>query len=113
MDELDQILLDQLHAAMRSKRAINKVKKLCPDDPLVIIGNELIDNRIHFFKSMISDKSLLQKKHKKKKQKDPDILIRNPVYEWYKTAFWATTFGYKMFTDSVTQYMSYFKKGKK
>lgn len=112
MDELDHILLDQLHAAKRSKKVVKRAKKLLPTDRLVIVGEILVEKRIQFFESMISDKTLLHKRHKRKKQKDLDILSRNPVYEWYKTVFMATTFGYKMFADSVSSYMSYFKKGK-
>lgn len=113
MDELDLILLEQLHSAQRSKKAVKRIKKLNPNDPLIPIGEIRIEKRIEFFESMISDKTLLHKKHKRKKQKDLDILSRNPVYEWYKTVFMITTFSYKIFTDSVSNYMSYFKKGKK
>lgn len=88
------------------------MRKLLKNDPVVDEGESYIDGKIEFFESMISDKSLLHKKHKKKKEKDPDILARNPVYEWYRNALFVTTFGYKMFMDSVSQYMSYFKKGK-
>lgn len=112
MDELDYVLIEQLHAAKRGKKAVKRVKQLNPNDPLVSIGEILIDKRIKFFESMISDKKLLHKKHKRKKQKDLDILAKNPVYDWYKTIFMATTFSYKMFMDSVSSYMSYFKKGK-
>lgn len=112
MNELDHILLDQLHAAKRSMKIVKRVKKLCANDPLVLVGEGLIENRIKFYESMIYDKSLLYKKHKRKNQKDLDILGRNPVYEWYKTVFMASTFGYKMFMDSISEYMSYFKRGK-
>lgn len=110
MNELDHILLDQLHAAKKNKKIVKRAKKLLPTDPLVLTGEILIEKRIQFFESMISDKSLLLKKHKRKKQKDLDILAKNPVYDWYKTIFMATTFGYKMFADSVSQYMSYFRR---
>lgn len=112
MEDLDHILLDQLHAAISSKKVVKRIKKLNPNDPLVSIGEILIDNRIKFFESMISDKTLLCKKHKRKKQKDIDILTRNPVYEWYKTIFMVSTFSYRVFMGSVSSYMSYFKKGK-
>lgn len=72
----------------------------------------MLDKKMQFLESMISDKSLLLKKHKRKKQKDLDILARNPVYEWYRQALYVTVFSYKMFSDSVSHYMSYFKKGK-
>lgn len=112
MDELDHILLDQLHAAKRSKRVIRRAKKLLPTDSLVHVGEILVDKRIEFFEGMIADKTLLHKKHRKKKTKDIDILAKNPVYDWYKAIFMVTTFSYRMITDSVFQYMSYFKKGK-
>ena len=113
IDELDLILLEQLHQSRRNKKTIKRVKKLLKDDPAVDKGEEYIDNRIAFFESMIQNKSLLSKKQKKKKRnKDPDILARNPFYEAYRQALYVTVFGYKMFTDSVSGYMSYFKKGK-
>ena len=86
--------------------------KAMPNEPLLKKGEILADLRIQFFESMIMDKELLKKKHKKKKQKDPDVLARNPVYEWYRVAYIASTLGYKMIMDSATAYMSYFKKGK-
>lgn len=110
--DLDHILLDQYHAAKRSKKVIKRAKKLLPNDPLVEIGEELVEKRIQFYESMIRDKSLLHKRHKRKKSTELDILAKNPVYDWYKTIFMVTTFGYKMFAGSVSQYMSYFKKGK-
>ena len=83
-----------------------------PHEPLLRQGVIMAEKRIQYFETMIQDKELLKKKHKKKKQKDPDILARNPVYEWYRVAFMATTLGYKMLMDSAVTYMSYFKKGK-
>ena len=83
-----------------------------PTEPLLIQGEEMIDKKMQFLESMISDKTLLLKKHRKKKEKDQDILARNPVYEWYRQALYVTVFSYKMFSDSVSHYMSYFKKGK-
>ena len=83
------------------------------NDPAVDKGEEYIDGRIAFFETMIQNKSLLDKKQKKKKRnKDPDILARNPVYDMYRQALYVTVFSYKMLSDSVSQYMSYFKKGK-
>ena len=112
-DELDLILLEQLHQVRRSKRVVKRVRKLLKNDPAIDKGEEYIDGRIAFFESMIQNKCLLHKKQKKKKRnKDPDILARNPVYEAYRQALYITVFGYKMITDSVSGYMSYFKKGK-
>jgi|DEB3_MinimDraft_2_1074329.scaffolds.fasta_scaffold31246_2 hypothetical protein len=112
-DELDLILLEQLQQARRNKKTIKRVRKLLRIDPAIDKGEEYIDGRIAFLETMIQNKSLLHKKQKKKKRnKDPDILARNPVYEMYRQALYATVFGYKMLTDSVSGYMSYFKKGK-
>ena len=112
-DDLDLILLEQLHQARRNKKTIKRVRKLLKNDPAVDKGEEYIDGRIAFLESMIQNKSLLSKKQKKKKRnKDPDILARNPAYEMYRQVLYVTVFGYKMLTDSVSQYMSYFKKGK-
>ena len=86
--------------------------KVMPHEPLLRQGVIMAEKRIQYFETMIQDKELLKKKHKKKKQKDPDVLARNPVYEWYRVAYIASTLGYKMIMDSATAYMSYFKKGK-
>ena len=113
IDELDLILLEQLQQARRNKKTIKRVRKLLSNDPAIDKGEEYIDGRIAFFETMIQNKSLLDKKQKKKKRnKDPDILARNPVYEMYRQKLYFTVFGYKMLSDSVSGYMSYFKKGK-
>ena len=112
-DELDLILLEQLQQARKNKKTIKRVRKLLSNDPAIDKGEEYIDGRIAFFETMIQNKSLLDKKQKKKKRnKDPDILARNPVYEMYRQTLYFTVFGYKMLSDSVSGYMSYFKKGK-
>lgn len=112
-DELDLILLEQLQQSRRNKKTLKRVRKLLRIDPAIDKGEEYVDGRIAFFETMIQNKSLLHKKQKKKKRnKDPDILARNPVYEMYRQALYVTVFGYKMLTDSVSGYMSYFKKGK-
>ena len=112
-DDLDLILLEQLQQARRNKKTIERVRKLLSNDPAIDKGEEYIDGRIAFFETMIQNKSLLHKKQKKKKRnRDPDILARNPAYEMYRQALYVTVFSYKMFTDSVSHYMSYFKRGK-
>ena len=112
-DELDLILLEQLQQCRKNKKTIKRVRKLLKNDPVVDKGEEYIDNRITFFETMIQDKTLLHKKHKKKKCKDPDILARSIYYEWYRNVMFATNLGYRVVIDSMTQYMSYFRKGKK
>lgn len=112
-NDLDHILLDQLHSAKRRKKLYRRLRKVMRNEHLLYVGEEMADKQIQFFENMVQDKSLLRKKHKRKKMDDIDILAKNPIYDWYKTIFMATTFSYRMFTDSVTQYISYFKKGKK
>jgi len=112
MNELDEILLEQLHNCMRNKQKLRRIERLTGKDPVIDKGRIYIENRIKFFESMIQDKSLLFKKVKKKKVKQSDLLSRNPFYEWYRNTMFVTNFGIKMFTDSLSQYMSYFKKDK-
>lgn len=85
------------------------MKKLMPLEKQLIDGEIANAKMIQFFEQFIIDKSLLVKKHKKKKQQT-DILAKNPVYEWYRQALYITVFSYKMFAESATQYWSYFKK---
>ena len=85
---------------------------MMPTDPWLNRGIITIDKRIQFLKSMIHNKELIVKKKRKRKKEQSGIMIRNPVYEWYKHTLYFTFFGYKMITDSVVNYMSYFKKGK-
>lgn len=112
MNELDEILLEQLHSARRRIRLIKRLKKLLKNDKGLVEGEKIVEKKIQFFESMIKDKSLLKKKIKKKKQKESDLLSRNPIYEWYRNAFLFTTVGYKIVLDSITGYMSFFKKDK-
>ena len=112
MNELDEILLEQLHSARRRIRLIKRLKKLLKNDRGLLEGEKIVEKKIQFFESMIKDKSLLKRKVKKKKQKDSDLLSRNPVYQWYRNVFMFTTVGYKIVLDSLTGYMSFFKKDK-
>ena len=112
MNELDEILLEQLHNCMRNKQKLRRIERLTGKDPVIDKGRIYIENRIKFFESMIQDKSLLKKKPKRKKVKESDLLARNPLYELYRNTFIITTLGYKMLWDSLGQYMSYFRKDK-
>lgn len=107
-DELDLILLEQLHQARKNKKKLKRLRKLLRNDPAIDKGEAYIDGRINFYETMINDKTLLNKKHKKKRNKDPDILARGVVYEWYRNIFFTTTLGYRL----LMEYMSNFKKGK-
>ena len=72
----------------------------------VINANQL---RLQFFESMIEDKSLLDKKIKKKKKKE-DVLDRNPIYYMYRNTVMAAAFGYMYFSSSIQKYLDFFKK---
>lgn len=112
MNEIDEILLEQLTVARRISKKLTRAKKVMGNDLTLFQIQEMNTKRIQFLENMIEDKTLLHKKVKIKKQKDNDMLARNPMYEWYRIAYVATNLSYKMFMDSATSYMSYFKKGK-
>jgi hypothetical protein len=114
MNELDEILLDQLHVARHIAKKMRKARKVMGPDPYLLSCQEANEKRIQFLETMIDDKTLLQKKHKRKKQENPDILARSTSYEWYRNFMMASNIGYKMMVDSFQAYMSYFynKKGK-
>jgi len=114
MDELDEILLEQLHTARYLAKKMRKARRVMGPDLILLSLQQINEKKIQFFESMINDKALLQKKHKRKKRtpKEPDILARSTSYEWYRNFMIATNIGYKMMVDSVQAYMSYFRKEK-
>lgn len=111
-EELDDILLEQLHECKRRKKLIKRLRKVMKNEHLLYVGEEMVDKKIQFFEDMIENKSLLSKKPKKRKTTQSDLLARNPVYEWYRNTMFITTITYKMLSDYVSSYMSYFKKDK-
>jgi hypothetical protein len=112
MNELDEILFDQLHVARRIAKKMRKARKVMGPDPYLLSCQEANENRIQYFETMIDDKTLLHKKHKRKKQQNPDILARSTSYEWYRNFMVVSNIGYKMMIDSFQAYMSYFRKDK-
>lgn len=113
MNELDEILHEQLHVARHLAKKMRKARRVMGPDPTLLICQEMNEKRIQFFENMISEKTLLQKKHKrKKKEKNPDILARSTSYEWYRNFMVMSNIGYKMMVESFQAYMSYFKKEK-
>lgn len=114
MNELDEILHEQLHVARHIAKKMRKARRVMGPDPTLLICQELNEKRIQYFEYMIDDKTLLQKKHKRKKKsnKDPDILARSTTYEWYRNFMLISNIGYKMMVDSFQAYMSYFRKDK-
>lgn len=111
MNELDEILLDQYQSAQRRKKMIKKMKKLMPFEKQLDDVESANQKRIIFFENYISDKTMLCKKAKKKKEYN-DILAKNSFYECYRQVTYTMFFGYKLFTDSALQYLSFFKKDK-
>ena len=113
MNELDEILLEQLHVARHIAKKMRKARKVMGPDPYLLSCQQMNEKRIQFFESMINDKTLLQKKHKrKKKEKDPDILARSTTHLWYRNFMMASNIGYKIMIESFQAYMSYFRKDK-
>ena len=114
MNELDEILLEQLHIVRYLAKKMRKARRVMGPDPTLLTLQQMNEKKIQFFESMINDKTLLQKKHKRKKKtpKDPDILARSTSYEWYRNFMIATNIGYKMMVESFQAYMSYFRKDK-
>lgn len=113
MNELDEILHEQLHVARQLAKKMRKARRVMGPDPTLLICQEMNEKKIQFLEYMINDKTLLHKKHKRKKQeKNPDILARSTTYEWYRNFMMMSNIGYKMMVDSFQAYMSFFKKGK-
>lgn len=106
-DELDNILLQQLHVMKKQKKIIKRVRKLYGHDPMLDIGEVNVDNKILFLQSMIQDKSILKnKKPKIDKRPYNDILSRNPIWELYRHTIMISLFSYKTITDTVSNYFS-------
>ena len=114
MNELDEILLEQLHVARIMAKKMRKARRVMGPDPTLLTLQEMNEKKIQFFEYMIQDKTLLHKKvkRKKKKDKDPDILARSTSYEWYRNLMIMSNIGYKMMMESFQTYMSYFRKDK-
>lgn len=107
---LDEIILEQLHAAKRTAKLYRRLEKIiqvkCEE---LEYGKEANKLRQHFFESMIHNKDILHKKPKRKKE-NLDVLSKNPVYEMYRYSFMLTSLSYKIFVDSMNNYFNYFKK---
>jgi len=84
-----------------------------PNDPWLKDGIIIIGKKIQFYESMIQNKELLQKKIKKKKQKDLDILSRSPIYTLYRDVMIVTNIGYRFFIDMAQSYISLYTSKKK
>ena len=113
MKKLDDILVEQLHSSRKSLKTVKRHLKLMPTDPWLNKGVPLIENKIKFFENMIEDKKLIKKKVKKKKQCDPDILSRSPIYTWYRDVMIISNIGYSFFVDMAQNYISLYTSRKK
>lgn len=112
-EDLDHILLAQLHVARRLGSKMKKAKKVMGDDPLLIELQKRNEKRIQFLEDMIEDKNILHKKVKKKKKENPDVLARNPFYEAWRATFMITMLSYRTFTEYMTSYWKNNKKEEK
>lgn len=108
MEDLDHILLDQLHAMKRNMKLIKKLKKLFPKNKDIEEVEKANKLRQEFFESMIENKSILDKKLKKK-EKVEDVLDRNPMYYLYRNTIMTAAFGYMFFVNSIQKYWEQFK----
>ena len=111
-ETLDSILLDQLHSARNSQKLIKRIKQLFKKDPNIDALEHQNKIRIEFFENMIEDKELLNQKNKKKPQKESDLLSKNPVWETYRLAMFASLYGYTVMTNTMKNYLAFFKKEK-
>jgi hypothetical protein len=110
MEELDKILLEQLHAAKNGQKLINRLQKLLKNDKGLNDLKHQNKIRIDFFENMIENKQLLNQKSKKKKKKDSDLLSRNPIYEAYRYTILASMYGYTIMSSAMKDYWSFFRK---
>jgi hypothetical protein len=92
---------------------MRKARRVMGPDPTLLTLQVLNEKRTQYIENMISDKTLLRKKFKrKKKEKDPDILARSTTHMWYRNILMITNIGYNIMVDSFQAYMSYFRKDK-
>jgi len=111
--DLDHIILEQLHLARKRLKIVKRHLKLMPKDPWLNEGVIIIGKKIEFFETMIQNKELLNKKMKKKKQHDLDILSRSPIYTLYRDVMIVSNIGYRFFMDIAQNYISLYISKKK
>lgn len=112
MEELDEILLSQLHSTKKTMKVLKRFKKLFPHNKELFEAEEANKLRQKFFEDMIDNKDILKKKKSKHKHKSEDILDRNPIYYMYRNTVMAAAFGYMYFTSSMQNYWKQFRKDK-
>ena len=113
MDELDEILVEQLHAARKSLKTVKRHLNLMPNDPWLNSGVPIIEKKIEYLESMIQNKNLIKKRKKKQKECNSDVLTRSMIYTWYRDVFFISTYGYRIFLNSAQNYLSILTKNKK
>ena len=107
MEELDHILMLQLHSARKTNKMIKRLKKIMKLKELdeVEEANLL---RQQFFESMVNNKSLLKKNKIKKIEKNKDVLDKNVFYYLYRNTIMASAFGYMYFSAAIQKYWNYY-----
>jgi hypothetical protein len=61
-DELNLILAEQLQSAKLSLKTINRFLKLMPNDPWLLQGKKIVEKRIDWYESMITEPSYKRKR---------------------------------------------------
>ena len=107
MNELDNILLDQLHSARRRMKRITKVLKFTKD-PGFELCLQQCEKNIALFENMIEDKTLLQIKSKKFSIASP-LSNKRVMKDYYRFVMFVTFYGYYVMCDSVKNYFAMFK----
>lgn len=112
MEELDDLLLEQLHVTKKTMKVLKRFKKIFPHNKELFEAEEANKLRQKFFEDMIENKDILKKKKSKHKHKSEDILDKNPLYYVYRNTIMVAAFGYMYFSSSMQNYWKQFRKDK-
>lgn len=93
-------------------KVLKRLKKIFPENKELLEAEEANKLRQEYFESMIENKDIIKKKHKKKRYKSEDILDKNPIYYMYRNTVMAAAFGYMFFSSSIQKYWEQFRKDK-
>ena len=96
LNDLDHILLDQLHCARKRLANIRRMKRTFHDPVNLDLVEESTRKYIQFLESMIQDKSLIKKRRRKRLARAADVLERNPIVTYYRNLWIFLTFTYGM-----------------
>lgn len=111
-EDLDAILAEQYHTTKRSLKTVARLRRVLINEQQLA---DEVETRIHlrmqFFESMIKDKRLLKKKHKRKKHTG-DILSKLDTRAVMKNVFAMYALSYRMVTYYWQSYVSFWSIGK-